>query len=137
MNRKIRLGPVAIFLTVVAIVLTTLAVLTQATSRADLVMAGRFAEVTEERYAIEEDGQRFLMEIDDKLSDGTFDAEEAGFERTEDGTLACTISRGGYDLRLVITEPDRSGNYKIKKWKIARQWNAPDPFGNVWQGPSA
>ena len=39
MNHKMRLGPIAIFLVVVAIILTTLATLTLATTNADKVMA--------------------------------------------------------------------------------------------------
>ena len=56
MNHKIRLGPIAIFLAVIAVVLTSLATLTVATSRADMVLAERFAEVTAIRYELNAEG---------------------------------------------------------------------------------
>ena len=59
---KIRLGPIAIFLVVVAIILTTLATLTLATTNADKVMAERFASVTAVRYELEAQGQQFLKD---------------------------------------------------------------------------
>ena len=49
MQHKIRLGPIAVFLAVVTVVLTTLAILTTATTNADKVLAERFAEVTQTR----------------------------------------------------------------------------------------
>jgi hypothetical protein len=136
MSRKMRLGPIAIFLTVVAIVLTTLAMLTQATSHADLVMARRFALVTETRYALEEEGQRYMMEVDGMIEDGSFSPEDAGMEKKKNGHLIHTISKDDYDLTIEITDPGRSGKYEIVKWKLSRRWAAEDPYGNIWQGPA-
>ena len=55
MNHRTRLGPLAIFLAVVVMVITTMAVLTIATSNADRTMAKRFASVTQTRYQLEAD----------------------------------------------------------------------------------
>ena len=60
MTHKTRLGPIAVFLTIVTMVVTTLALLTIATSNADRVMAGRFANITQTRYELEADGEKFL-----------------------------------------------------------------------------
>ena len=49
MSHKIRLGPIAVFLAIVAIVLSVMAVLSTATTHADRVMAERFAEMTQQR----------------------------------------------------------------------------------------
>ena len=62
MNHRTRLGPLAIFLAVVVMVITTMAVLTIATSNADRTMAKRFASVTQTRYQLEADGERFISE---------------------------------------------------------------------------
>lgn len=133
MSRKLRLGPVAIFLTVVAIVLATLAVLTQATSHADLVLAQRFANVTEIRYALEEEGQRYLMEVDEAVEAGDFSAESVGAETLDSGNISRVIEKDGYTLTIEITKPAR-GKYEIKEWKISREWTEEDPFDNIWQG---
>ena len=134
MNTKIRLGPMAVFILLVAVVLTTLAMLAQATSHADLVMAERFADVTAVRYSLEEEGQNYLMQIDEALKAGDFDAAENGAEVTEDGNLRHTVSRDGYDLVIEITDPGKAGKYKVIKWNLSRQWEAEGQFQNIWQG---
>ena len=60
MTHKTRLGPIAIFLVIVTMVITTLAVLTVATSNADVIMAKRFADITKIRYGLEAQGEEFL-----------------------------------------------------------------------------
>lgn len=133
MSRKIRLGPVAVFLAVIAVVLSTLAVLTQATSHADLVMAERYAAVTEIRYRLEEEGQRYLMEVDAAEEAGGFSADAVGAEVLESGNISRVISDGGYRLTIEITEPS-GGEYEIVKWKLNKEWSAEDPFSNIWKG---
>ena len=59
-----RLGPIAIFFTIVAAVLATLAIHAVSTSRADVVLAERFAQTTSIRYALEADGNRFLAGLE-------------------------------------------------------------------------
>lgn len=134
MDHKIRLGPVAVFLAVVAIVLSTLAVLTAATSNADRVMAERFAKVTQIKYELESEGEQFLQSVDEQAEKGRVDAEAVGAEKTLAGSLKRTFSKDGYELTVVISEPDDSGEYEIVEWKIIKEWNAEDPFRNVWQG---
>ena len=117
MTHKTRLGPIAIFLTIVVMVITTLAVLTVATSNADRIMAGRFAGVTKVRYELEADGQRFLSEA---AAGGT----ELTFEEEKDG----------YRIEVEITQPDADGNFEINRWKISKIWNGEDPINNIWPG---
>ena len=76
MDHKVRLGPIAIFLTVVAIILSTLSILSVATTNADMVLAERFAAVTKERYALEAKGERFLKTLDEQAQSGRIN--EAG-----------------------------------------------------------
>lgn len=133
MNRKVRLGPVAIFLAVIAVVLSTLAVLTQATSHADLVMAERYAAVTEIRYRLEEEGQRYLMQVDEAEAAGNFSTDAVGADRLDSGNISRVIKDDGYKLTIEITEP-ANGKYEIVKWKISKEWNAEDPFSNIWKG---
>lgn len=134
MSHKIRLGPIAVFLAVVAVVLTTLAILTTATTNADRVMAERFARVTEIRYELEAEGEKFLMEANEKAKAGKVDAKALGAEATESGALKKTIEKDGYKLTIELDGPDSTGGYEVSTWKISKEWNAEDPFGNVWQG---
>lgn len=121
---KIRLGPIAIFLVVVAIVLTTLATLTLATTNADKVMAERFASVTSVRYELEAQGQQFLRDYDEQISAGT----------VTDNDRIGTFAKDGYTLEIEVSRPDAAGNYNIVSWNLKKDWNADDPFTHVWKG---
>ena len=121
---KIRLGPIAIFLVVVAIILATLATLTLATTNADKVMAERFAAVTAVRYELEAQGQQFLRDYDELAVAGTV----TDADRTQ------TFENGGYTLAIELSAPDAAGNYEIITWDLKKDWTADDPYTHVWKG---
>lgn len=133
MNHRIRLGPMAVFLAIVSVVMATLAVLATATSKADHVMAERFASVTAERYTVAAEGEQLMAEYDAQAKAGKIDAKALGLEK-EDGGYRTQIGDKGYALVIALSEPDANGHYTIKEWKITRQWDADDPMGNVWEG---
>lgn len=133
MSHKIRLGPIAIFLTIVTIVLATLAVLTTATTNADKVMAERHAKVTKARYELEAKGEGFLASFDNQAAKGRIDAKKLGAKKTKDGYKK-TISGEGYTLEIVLKEPDKKGGYEIAEWKLKKKWNEEDPYNKVWKG---
>ena len=124
MNHKIRLGPIAIFLVVVAIILTTLATLTLATTNADRVMAERFASVTAVRYELEAAGQQFLKKYDEQAATGA----------VTDADRTASIEQNGYTLEIEVSAPDGNGNYEITKWDIKKDWTADDPYHHIWKG---
>lgn len=124
MNHKLRLGPIAIFLVVVAIILTTLATLTLATTHADKVMAERFASVTSTRYELEAEGQQFLRDYDAQAAAGA----------VTDADREKTIERDGYTLEIRVSAPDGNGGFEIEKWDLRKNWNADDPFTHIWKG---
>jgi hypothetical protein len=124
MNHRMRLGPIAIFLVVVAIILTTLATLTLATTNADKVMAERFAAVTSARYELEAEGQQFLRDFDEQVASGPVAIEDRH----------ATFERGGYTLEIQISAPDANGNYEIEQWDLKKNWKADDPFQHIWKG---
>ena len=131
MTHKVRLGPAALFLTVIAAVLATLAMLTVATSRADTVLAQRFAEVTRIRYALEADGARFLQEADAFFEGREDTAPSAASE--EDGALRTVIEKEGYELHIAVRgNPD--GTMEVEEWKIVKLWEEEDPFEDIWPG---
>ena len=115
-------------------VLTTLAILTTATSNADRLMAERFARVTQIRYELEDKGNQYLMKVDEQAKKGRVAVASVDEELTDEGMLRKTIEKDGYVLEIEITKPDSAGNYDISKWKITKEWNAENPFGNIWQG---
>ena len=134
MSRKIRLGPIAVFLAVVAVVLSTLAVLTVATTNADKVLADRFAGATQTRYALEAEGERFLQQYDEQTSKGRISAEDLGAEKVTGAGYTKEIEKDGYTLKITVTEPDASGSWDVTEWKVIKDWNADDPYQNIWQG---
>ena len=134
MNHKIRLGPVAVFLAVVTVVLTTLAILTTATTNADKVLSERFARITQIRYGLEADGERFLQAYDEQVAAGAVDAAAIGGTVSPDGGVATTIERDGYTLDIEVSAPDAAGNYEITRWKINKIWNAETPMDDLWTG---
>ena len=133
MSRKIRLGPIAVFLAVVAVVLATLAVLTTATTNADKVLAERFAGVTQSRYALEAEGEKFLQKYDEQAKSGSISAGSLGAEKADAGYTK-EIEKDGYTLKITVSEPSAQGRYEVTEWKVTKDWNADDPYQNIWKG---
>ncbi len=133
MNRKTRLGPVAIFLAVVVMVITTMAILTIATSNADRTMARRFASVTQTRYQLEADGERFLSEAANIHAAGG-DYAKAEVIGTTDSGYRFYEELNGYSITVEITVPDENGRFDILLWKVSKLWNADDPLKDIWSG---
>ena len=124
MSHKIRLGPIAIFLVVVTIILTTLATLTLATTGADRVMAERFASVTAFRYELEAEGQQFLRDYDKQIAAGT----------PTDRSRTATFEKDGYTLTVTVSAPTADGSYQIETWDLKKDWKADDPLQHIWNG---
>ena len=135
MAHKTRLGPIAVFLTIVAMVITTLALLTVATSNADRVMAGRFANITQTRYELEAEGERFIASAaagDAAGMEGVTDGSASG--EYPDAAYSFTSEKDGYRLEVEASQPDAGGHVEILRWKISRIWNSSDPIEDIWQG---
>lgn len=135
MSYKIRLGPVAVFLTVITAVLATLAILTFSTARADAVLAERFAQMTGIRYELEAKGSRFLSE-----ADALFSMEEIteadlpeGVSLADDGGLSYYIEKDGYAMSIRVSEGS-DGRPVIGEWRISKLWEGDDPFEDIWPG---
>ena len=60
---SIHLGPLALLLTVITICMSTLGVLSVSNASADDRLAQRYAETIRIRYELEEQGQRYLKEV--------------------------------------------------------------------------
>jgi len=129
MGTKIRLGPIAVFLTIIAAVLASLAMLTVATSRADARLAERYADVTKLRYELEADGSRFVKEAE-AFHAGNGQLPE-GSAQTENG-LSYTKEKDGYSLEIELA--DIGTGYEITGWKLRKLWVEDDPMEDLWPG---
>ena len=126
MNKApIRLGPMALLLTVISICLTILAILTFTTARADLRLAEKYALTVSERYALEKEGQEYLA----GLNAGRVEAPEPG----EDGVLRTELERGGYRLHISLL-PDAGGGYELISWRQEKDWEQSELIDNLWSG---
>jgi len=133
MAHKLRLGPIAVFLTVVAIILATLATLTIATSRADAVLAERFATMTAIRYSLEKEGNEFLYEVTQKLENGASLNSISDLNRTDDGMYEYKAEKDGYELKIRLA-PEGSDSFSIEEWKITKIWNEEELSQDIWLG---
>ena len=122
----IRLGPLMILLLVISIALTTLAVLTVTTSRADRALAERFAASVSVRYGLERDGSAFAA----SAADGSTAAAE-GTVTNEDGNIRYTLSRDGYTLVMILD----GQTHEVLSQEITKDWEYSDEIGDLWNGP--
>ena len=132
MTHKTRLGPIAIFLVIVTMIITTLAVLTVATSNADLIMAKRFADITQIRYGLEAQGEEFLSYVES--ADASNPADQMNGVTDTGNGYEFTAEDGGYRLEVAVTRQEGSGRYEVTKWKLTKIWNASDPMNSIWPG---
>ena len=105
----IKLGPLALLLTVVSICLTVLAILAFTTARADLALAAQYARTVQTRYALEQQGQRFLA------------AAEPGSEHT--------FKQDGMDLTVAIDE-----HGEVIRWTLEKEWTQDNIIEDLWKG---
>ena len=126
----IKLGPLALLLAVISICLTTLAILTFTTARADCRLAEKYAETVRARYALEQRGQKFLQELSetDPADYGLMD-----WEREPGGAYSTELEQDG--MRLGISfRPDGTGAFQLLSWRLEKIWAEDDSIGDLWDG---
>ena len=124
----IKLGPLALLLTVISICLTVLSILTYTTARADMRLAEKFADTVQLRYELEAEGQSFLRDLDEDAAMMLMDAE-----RDAQGTYWTELERNGSQLRIGV-KADGKGGYDVVAWKHEREWTQDTTMGNLWAG---
>ena len=125
----IKLGPLALLLTVISICMTTLGVLAFATARADWNLAQKYADTVQTRYALEAEGQRFLQTAVKAREEGNAPESLDSTERDDDGTVWKTFQEGEFSLRVGIV--DESGHLRVVSWRIQKEWE-PEGDRNLW-----
>ena len=121
----IKLGPLALLLTVISICLTVLSILNFTTARADLRLAEKYAETVSTRYALEVEGQELLRELQDSdpaLLDMTRDAA---------GRWHADLERDGAHLRIAVKKA--GDGWQVVEWRQEKEWQE-DTSLNVWGG---
>ena len=121
----VRLGPLALLLTMISICLTILAILTFTTARADLRLAEKYAATVQARYALEVQGQEYL----NRLTSGLETAPEAD----ADGVCRVTLERDGTMLHIGLV-PDGAGGYETVLWRHEKEWAQDEILDNLWGG---
>lgn len=128
----IKLGPLALLLTVISICLTTLAILTYTTAGADARLAQKYAQTVSDRYERLNAGTDFLAAAEEAvaageplsaLPDTTTDAEGVTWYLPEDGD---------YSLEVGVREEE--GKLVIVSCRVNREWSEDLDIGNLWPG---
>ena len=130
MQQPIKLGPLALLLTVITICLTTLAILTLTTARADLRLAEKYADTVAARYELERMGQAFLQDADNAARTGA--ALTTPGAVLEGDTATCTFEKDGTLLTAVIRLDGKKA--AVAEWKLYREWTEDLDLGNLWPG---
>ena len=126
----IKLGPLALLLTVISICLTTLSILAFTTARADLRLAEKSAETLRVRYELEQQGQSFLRELCDA---DPADYSLMDLERDRDGVWHTEFREGDAVLRIGF-RPSADGGVQVLSWRMEKDWAEDDSLGDLWDG---
>ena len=145
----VKLGPLALLLTVISICLTILSILTYTTAGADDRLAQRYAQTTTERYELEILGQEALAEFpagfeEDSSAAPQNDNATNEADRNEGGDVILseakdldqalwkTIEQG--DLTLTIGAVEENGAPRVVCWRMNRDWEQDTVMHNLWDG---
>lgn len=129
----IRLGPLALLLTVISICMATLGILSFTTARADLSMAEKYASTVQERYVLEKEGQDFLRQAGDALAGGNSLEGLAATETDEAGITHRVLEYN--EVRLLVgIIPEGDKGFRIVEWRIQKDWEPKDSMGDLWDG---
>ena len=130
----VRLGPLALLLTVISICITMLSILSYTSARADLRLAEKYAQTVSDRYELEAEGQRFLA----VMQKGTIPDMLAALEDAEDdaeGIIWKSFEKNGARLRIGLKES--GGGFRPVCWKHEKDWEENTDIGELWPGPLA
>ena len=125
----IKLGPLALLLTVISICMTTLGILAFATARADWNLAQKYADTVQTRYTLEARGQGFLRDAAKACQEGKTLQELADTRTEEDGIFYKTLEEGEFRLKIGIVS--ENGSFRVGSWRIQREWE-PEGGLDLW-----
>lgn len=126
----IKLGPVALLLTVITICLTVMAILTLTTAAADQAMANRFADSAQIRFSLEAEGQQFLQQADEQLSGGG-ELQELPDVSTAGNSVEKVFEQEGYQLTIRL-RPEGDSDYTVTRWSLEKKWKEKETIDGLW-----
>lgn len=126
----IKLGPVALLLTVITICLTVMAILTLTTAAADQAMANRFADSAQIRFSLEAEGQQFLQQADEQLSGGG-ELQELPDVSTAGNSVEKVFEQEGYQLTIRL-RPEGDSDYIVTRWSLEKKWKEKETIDGLW-----
>ena len=126
---KLRLGPLALVLTVITVCLTILSMLDISTAMADYRLAQHFAVSVSESYALETEGYSMISSI----CEGDAEIDEL-MTQSEDGIYAAVIDGESSSLHIEA-KVNENGGLDILSFRIYGQWQEDDSMGDLWAGP--
>ena len=122
----VKLGPLALILTVISICLAILAILSYTTAQADLRLAEKTAANVSERYALEREGQAYLGEVSAALDTGS------ALNVDSDGVLRHELKYGDSVLSIGLAFEEDS--WQIVSWRQEQPWEPNLDIGDLWSG---
>ncbi len=129
----IRMGSLVLLLAVISICAATLTILAVTTANADLRIAGQYADMVKNRYALDAEGQTFLCEAGKAVRSGTSPSLLSDTKIDEDGVILKEIWKDGYRLTAGIRFKE-DGTLNVVCWKIGKPWEAGTGIGDLWNG---
>ena len=122
----VKLGPLALIVTVISICLAILAILSYTTAQADLRLAEKTAANVSERYALEREGQAYLGEVGAALKTGS------ALNVDSDGVLRHDLTYGDSVLSIGLAFEEDS--WQIVSWRQEQPWEPNLDIGDLWSG---
>ena len=151
---SVRIGPISLFMLVIVICISVMAVLAVSTAKATYTLTERQAEAVENVYENETAAQTLLSLVDKQLATGVTEADRLWglsnlAERVSTATTQAEVwVEGDYlvaqfvtdgskylDIRVEICE---DASYRIESWKATTQWPESETESTgLWMGGGA
>lgn len=129
-NKGPRLGSVLVLFTVTVLCVVVLATLSLETARADLAVANRAAETTQQVYEIEKLGQEWLAQAYAALPNAETTESLPVWKNGKAKTQLKTDSRL-LDITLCMQQ---DGTVQIEQWENYPRWQQDTVMEDLWDG---
>lgn len=128
----IRTGTLTILITLVAVCLAVLSVLSFSTAHADLTLAEKSLEHFYQDTELQNQGQHWLESLDQSLF---YDYAITLGETQPDGTISTTLKQSNGRCLEIAVKPTLQSDtrYTIIRWQFSQVWE-PDTSLNLWDG---
>ena len=134
----VKLGPMALLLTVISILLTVLAILNFSSARADLALARAYGRTVQERYDLEAKGHTFLRDADQALREGKDLSDLPGVRTEADGSVWYELTEDAYTLTVGVNAREEAREEaqaaRVLAFSVQKGWEEEMEIGGLWNG---